>query len=185
MTRHVKCTDLQRQSHISSHISYGSLYCFNYSYSGQPVKGNLLSGQAILQKYFPHYNTQVEVGRMAMAGCRLLQKALIGVCYLRWTPIQHRNIAVKIAVNKAGRHSTLLLKMKISSAITEEKQNHKELCFVMQDNRLIPLPFFFFFYGICKTYTISLWLFIYRYNFQGCFYFNHLSKLKIIKKHFL
>lgn len=111
-----------------------------HSFPGQPVKCNLFPGQAIFQNYFLRYNPQAEVGRTATNSCKLLQKALIGVCYLRWTPIQYRKIVVKIVVNKAGRYSTLLLKMKISSAVTEGKQKHKELCFVMQDNRLLPLP---------------------------------------------
>lgn len=109
---------------------------------------------------------------------------------------------LKIAVNKVGRYSPLVLKMKISSAITEGKRNHRELCFVIQDNRLSPLPFFFFSfggggqglfclvlvfwfsYGIFQICTISLWVFMYRYKFRVCSYFNHLSKLKFINKHF-
>lgn len=78
-----------------------------HSYSGQPAKCNLFSGQAIFQNYFPHYNPQVEVGRMARDSCKLLQKALAGVYYLKWTPTQHRKTVLKIAVNKAGGYTTV------------------------------------------------------------------------------
>lgn len=116
-----------------------------------------------------------------MDNCKLLQKALIGVCYLRWTPIQHRKEVVKIAVNKAGRYSTLLLKTKIFSAITEGKQTHKALVFyARQQTTTLPFVCFLWYLQIshhyCCLYTGT--------TFRDFFYFKHLSKLKFINKYF-
>lgn len=122
----------------------GTCTVLMHSFSGQPVKCNLFPGQAIFQNYFLRYNPQAEVGRMATNSCKLLQKALIGVCYLRWTPIQYRKIVVKIVVNKAGRYSTVTEDENLLCYYRGETKSQRALfCYARQQTTTFALNAFF------------------------------------------